>query len=162
VVLALVGLAALGWRVNLFGVRTGPPLGSVAAAFDQTPAYPGYTWTRDGRSVSERELETIAGPAHCDWESTTFLFIGWPPGTVASGGSQSRQYIRDPQGVIRGSYRDLLDRDAKLPADAIATGYRLGAIELYVSTSDADRWIYVVGPTNAERWPRADPMVPCA
>ena len=36
----------------------------------------------------------------------------------------------------------------KLPTDAQATGYRLGAIELYVSPSDDDRWIYVVGPSG--------------
>ena len=162
VAFALVGLAALGWRVNLFGVRTGPPLGSVAVAFDETPAYPGYSWTRDGRAVGERELVTIAGPAHCGWETATLLFIGWPPGTVSPDASQSHQYIRDPRGVIRGTYQDLLDRDVKLPADARATGYRLGAIELYLSPTDEDRWIYVAAPSSVERWPRSNPMVLCA
>lgn len=162
VVLALVVLAVLGWRANLLGVRTERPFGSVATAFDTTPAYPGYVWTRDGRSVSEFELVTIAGPDHCGWGAATFLFIGWPPGTVAPDGSHSRQYIRDPHGVVYGRYRDLLERDAKLPSDATSTAYRLGAIELFVSPSDDDRWIYVVGPSNTERWPRADPMTLCA
>lgn len=162
VVLALVAIVVLGWRANLLGVRTELPFGSVATAFDVTPAYPGYTWTRDGRSVSEFELATIAGPGHCDWGTATFLFIGWPPGTVAPDSSQARQYIRDPHGVIQGVYRDLLERDVKLPTDARPTGYRLGAIELYLSSSDEDRWIYVVGPSNVERWPRADPMTLCA
>lgn len=161
VAVALALIAAVGWRLNLFGVRTDPPLGSVAAAFDATPAYPGYTWTRDGRSVSEFELVTIAGPGHCDWEAATFLFIGWPPGTVAPNSSQARQYIRDPRGVIEGSQTERFGRDVKLPDDAKATGYRLGAIEIYVSPSDADDWIYVVGPSGAERWPRSDPMTLC-
>jgi len=48
---------------------------SLGAVFDATPAYPGYTWTRDGRSVKPEELGTIAGPGHCGWESATFLTI---------------------------------------------------------------------------------------
>jgi len=162
VVLALVALAALGWRANLLGVRTELPFGSVATAFDPALDYPGYTWMRDGRSVSEFELATIAGPGHCGWGSATFVFIGWPPGTVAPSASQARQYIRDPQGVTHGPYQALLERNVKLPSDARPTGYRLGAIELYLSPSDQDRWIYVVGPSGAERWPRSDPMTLCA
>lgn len=162
VLLALIAIGVLGWRANVLGVRTQPPFGSVATAFDVTPAYPGYAWTRQGRSVGERELVTIAGPDHCGWGSATVLFIVWPPGTMAPDASQARQYIRDPQGVMGGRYRELLERDAKLPADARPTGYRLGAIELYLSPSDDDRWISVVGPTNIERWPRSDPMTLCA
>jgi hypothetical protein len=161
VVLALIVLAALGWRANLLGVRTERPFGSVATAFENAPAHPGYAWTREGRVVSQFELVTIAGPGHCGWESATFVFIGWPPGTVAPDASRSRQYIRDPHGVVHGRFRDLLERDVKLPGDAGSTGHRLGAIELFVSPSDEDRWIYVVGPSNVERWPRADPMVLC-
>src|SRR5438034_8894680 len=56
---------------------------SLGAVFDATPAYPGYTWTRDGRSVKPEELGTIAGPGHCGWESATFLTIGWPVGTLS-------------------------------------------------------------------------------
>lgn len=161
VVLALIVFAALGWRANLLGVRTDQPFGSVASAFDRTPSHPGYAWTREGREVSQFELVTIAGPAHCGWESATFVFIGWPPGTFAPNASQARQYIRDPRGVVYGSYRNLLERDVKLPSDAKSTGHRLGAIELYFSASDDDRWIYVAGPSSVERWPRADPMVLC-
>ena len=162
VVLALVVFAAVGWRANLLGVRTERPFGSVATAFDDTPAHPGYAWTRDGRVVSQFELVTIAGPGHCGWEKATSLFIGWPPGTVAPDASRSRQYIRDPRGVVDGRFQELLERDVALPSDAKPTGHRLGAIELYTSPSDDDRWIYVVGPSNVERWPRADPMVLCA
>ena len=41
-------------------------------------------------------------------------------------------------------------------------GYRYGAIELYLSPSDQDETIYVVSPTDVERWPRSDPMTLCA
>lgn len=162
IALALVAIGVLGWRANLLGVRTERPFGSVATAFDLTPPYPGYVWTRDGRPVSTNELATMAGPDHCGWGSATFLLIGWPPGTFAATAARARQYIRDPHGVIQVPDREPLQRDVKLPADARATGYRLGAIELYLSPSDEDRWIYVVGPSNVERWPRGDPMVLCA
>jgi len=41
-------------------------------------------------------------------------------------------------------------------------GYRYGAIELYLNPSDQDEAIYVVSPTDVERWPRSDPMTLCA
>lgn len=159
-VVLLGAFAVMAWRSNGFGLLN-TASGSVAAIFERTPAYPGYTWTRDGRQVSEFELNTIAGPAHCGWQAATMLNLGWPPGTVASSGSQSRQYLRDPKGVLPDrKYRTLLILDVLLPADARPTGHRLGAIELYLSPSDYDG-IYLVGPSRAERWPQSDPMTAC-
>ncbi|HEV2251265.1 MAG TPA: hypothetical protein VGT60_12245 [Candidatus Limnocylindria bacterium] len=108
------------------------------------------------------ELDTIAGPSHCHWETATMLFIGWPPGTVSTSSAGARTYIRDPQGVYAPAYRDRLDLHATLPADATPTGYRLGPIELYLSPTDQDEAIYVVAPSGAERWPRVDPLRLCA
>ena len=51
---------------------------------------------------------------------------------------------------------------ATLPADAVATGYRYQAIEIYVSPSDQDDAVYVVGPGAVERWQRSEPMTLCA
>jgi len=107
------------------------------------------------------ELVTAAGPGHCGWESATYLTIGWPPGTVASDSRGTHLYIRDPHGVVGASYRDGLVRHASLPPDARPTGHRHGSIEIYVSPSDQDRAIYVVGADGAERWPRSDPMTLC-
>jgi hypothetical protein len=142
-------------------MRSATPFSSVAAAFDLPPTYPGYVWTREGRAVSEFELSTSAGPGHCGWDSATYLTIGWPPGTVASYATGAHLYIRDPRGAVNGSYRDGLVLHAILPADARPTGHRHGAIEIFVSPSDEDRAIYVVGPGGAERWPRSDPMTLC-
>lgn len=150
------------WPLNLFEVRARSPLASVASAFGPAPGYPGYRWSRDGREVGESELTTIAGPAHCHWDAATMLFIGWPPGTVAPTAATARMYVRDPQGVYGPPYRDRLDLHATLPGDATPTGYRLGAIELYLSPTDQDDAIYVVAPSGAERWPRVDPMRLCA
>jgi hypothetical protein len=121
VVIALALAAAIAWRFDLLGLRAA----FVRTAFDRPPGYPGYVWTRNGDAVSNLEFETIAAPAHCGWESATFLFIGWPPGTVATTGDQARLY------------------------------------EVYLRPSDQDQAIYVVSSSDAERWPRSDPMTLC-
>jgi hypothetical protein len=158
----IVALVVLSWPLNILDVRARAPFASVASAFDGAPGYPGYVWWRDGHFVDGAELRTMSGPSHCRWESITMLFIGWPPGTTASQFAQSRFYVRDPQGAYEAKYRDLLVRNAMLPADAKPTGYRLGPIELYLSPSDQDDAIYVVAPAGAERWPRVEPVGLCA
>jgi hypothetical protein len=139
----------------------GPNPFSVAVAFDSPPAYPGYQWTRNGQAVPTAELGASAGPNHCDWQSATILTISWPLGTVAQTSAHSRSYIRDPNGVIGGTYKQRLVKDAPLPATAKPTGYKLGSIEVYLSPADQDEAVYVVAPSGTERWPRADPMFGC-
>jgi hypothetical protein len=160
-VMVVVGLVLVAWRLDLFEMRSGTPISTVAAAFDPPPIYPGYAWTRDGRTVSEFELVTSAGPDHCGWGSATYLTIGWPPGTIASYAAGAHLYIRDPHGAVGTSYREGLVLHATLPADARPTGHRHGSIAIYVSPSDQDQGIYVVGADGAERWPRSDPMTLC-
>jgi hypothetical protein len=130
-------------------------------AFDSPPAYPGYDWYRDGRKVSAFELTTIAGPDHCGWQEATFLTIGWPIPRVTQTIADARQFVRDPRGVISVALRDRLSTAASVPADARATGYRHGPIEVYVSPT-VDDAIFIVGPAGAERWPRNDPPIGCA
>lgn len=140
----------------------GPNPFSVGVAFDNPPPYPGYQWTRAGRPVPAEELETSGGPNHCDWQSATILHIGWPVGTVSKNAGQTRVYIRDPKAVMGGTYKDRLVKDAQLPATARSTGYKLGSIDLYLSPADQDEAVYLVAPSGAERWPRADPFYACA
>ena len=150
------------WAVlAIFLAGCTPSTPTLSAVFDATPAYPGYSWTRDGRSVKPEELGTIAGPGHCGWESATFLTIGWPVGTLSNSSAQARQYIRDPRGVIRGSLHDRLDLNAKLPGDARPTGYTYNSVQIYLSPADQEEAIYVVGLGGSERWPRSDPMTLC-
>jgi hypothetical protein len=156
VLTAMVGVAAC----------TGtPPRGpnpfSVAVAFDNPPSYPGYQWTRNGQGVPTAELGASAGPNHCDWQSATILTIGWPLGTSAQNSMHSRSYIRYPKGVMGGTYKGRLVKDAQPPAAARPTGYKLGSIELYLSPADQDEAIYLVASSRAERWPRADPQFGC-
>lgn len=133
----------------------------LGAVFDATPPYPGYAWTREGRSVKPEEFGTIAGPGHCGWQSATFLSIGWPVGTLSTSSAQARQYIRDPNGVVRAMLRDRLDLNAKVPSDARPTGYTHDSVRVYLSPTDQDEAIYIVGPFGAERWPRSDPVTLC-
>ncbi len=139
-----------------------PSTAGVAAAFDNPPAYPGYQWTRNGQPVRNEELGASGGPEHCNWQSATILTIGWPVGTISTSAGEARFYIRDPKGVMGGTYRQDLVTHAKLPADAKPTGYRLGNIGLYLSPSDQDRAIYLTTAAGAERWPRANPFYACA
>jgi hypothetical protein len=139
----------------------GPNPFSVGVAFDNPPAYPGYQSTRKGQVVPTAELGASAGPNHCDWQSATILTIGWPLGTSAQNAGHSRSYIRDPKGVMAGTYKQRLLKDAQVPATAKATGYKLGSIELYLSPADQDEAAYLVTPSGAERWPRANPMFGC-
>jgi len=136
--------------------------GDLSAVFDTTPDYPGYVWTRDGHAVTPEEFGTIAGPRHCDWQSATFLFTAWPPGTRTTSSDGIRQYIRDPKGVIKGRFKDRLVLGAVLPKDARSIGYTYQSIQVFTSPTDQDEAIYVVGPTAIERWPRSDPLTLCA
>ena len=142
--------------VQLQGWRT------VGSYFDKPPAFPGKRWTKDGLSVPSAELVASAGPAHCGWDSITMMFIGWPLGTRSANAAQSRQYIRDPSGTLptqglMGSWA----RNPQVPADASDTGYRYGALRLYLAASDEDKYAYLVAPADAERWPRSEPMTLC-
>ena len=160
-----LGAIVLATSLAITGCTTTPPQGpnpfSVAVAFDNPPAYPGYQWTRNGHAVPTAELGASAGPNHCDWQSATILTIGWPLGTVAQNSGHSRSYIRDPSGVMGGTYKQRLVKDAQLPATAKSTGYKLGSIDVYLSPADQDEAVYLVAPSGTERWPRADPMFGC-
>jgi hypothetical protein len=146
------------WGASRFGLGKT----SVAALFDYPPDYPGYTWTRNGQAVSPQELDVSAGGKHCNWQSVTFLTVGWPLGTHWPDSSQARQYVRDPDGVVKGGYvSEKLVLRATLPGDALPTGYRHASVQLFLSPSDDDLAIYVVGPDATERWPRSNPRTGC-
>src|SRR5690348_1760602 len=60
------------------GAGGGPPVAganrqTVADYFSPPQPYPGPTWTKDGRPVDGRELNSIAGPDHCDWQSAVMM-----------------------------------------------------------------------------------------
>ncbi len=135
---------------------------TVGSYFDRPPAYPGKPWTIGDRSVDSTVLEAIAGPSHCGWDSVTLLFIGWPIGIAATNGSQGRQYVRDLHGALQGPIHGTWARNPEIPSDARDTGYRYGAVKLYLASSDEDVYAYLIAPADSERWPRSDPMLLCS
>jgi len=94
----------------------------------------------------------VARAAHCGWQQARLLHIGE--------GVELRQYIGDPLGIMpAGSLLAPYDGDATLPAEATASGYRNGDLELwFVPDGQA---IFVVGPDRVELWPRSDPPIGC-
>lgn len=136
-----------------------PARDTVAAHFTLPRSGALGTWTRGGRPVVREEAQAHAGPAHCDWQSATMLVIGWPLGTVSRRVSETRQFVRDPRGVLpRSAGKPALAVD--LPADARDTGYRGGPVELWLAPSDP-RGAYLRVGTDVERWPLADPRYTC-
>jgi hypothetical protein len=138
-----------------------PVVSPVGSHYSPAAPFPGTPWTKDGRAVANRELNAIAGPEHCDWQSATFLHLGWPLGTVSQHIGQVHQFLRDPQGVIGATYRDRLGLQVALPPDASDTGYRQGDVELWLRDAEPDA-AYLRAGDDVERWPRADPAVACA
>jgi len=136
---------------------------SNASLFGSPPEYPGNAWTRHGHQVPYSVVAAAAGPAHCGWESATFLTVGWPLGRTARYADQSRQYIRDARRVVpQSKLRSKLALDATLPGDARNTGYREGIVQLYLSPTEADVAVYVAAGSRIERWPRSEPMTVCS
>ena len=124
--------------------------------------WPGRPWTRaDGTVVPPTEVSAFDGPSHCGWDMATYLNLGWPLGTLARSVTESHTYIRDPEGVIafRPEIAAGFRADVVLPSDAFDSGYRSGEFELWVSPSQAERWVYVRSPSGAERWPRAQDVL---
>lgn len=132
---------------------------SVADYFDPPQPFPGPTWTRYGEPAGG-EINTIAGPDHCDWQSAVMMHLGWPLGTVSRTSAESRQFIRDPEGVMSVDLQREL-RAEDLPVGAEDTGYRLDGLQLWLSAADP-QGAYLVSAVDVERWPRADPMIGCA
>ena len=109
-------------------------------------------------------LNVYEGADHCQWESVTFMNIGWPVGTLSNAQGDWRQYVRDPKGRFDdGALHVGYLPDTSLPPDAADTGYHRGAWHLWVSPSQADDAVFVVNADSGavELWGRATPPILC-
>lgn len=133
-----------GWGIETFA--TCDPAEYAPATDDEL----GQTvWTdRDGNRVPTSTITSYPGPAHCGWQSVTFLHL------------DDRQYLRDPQDLLRDQTTTPYNGDGQLPADATDTGYRNNGQELWLSP-DADI-AYIVTNTTVEAWPATTNRVACA
>jgi hypothetical protein len=109
-------------------------------------------------------LFVFRGAEHCQWQSVTFMHIGWPVGTVSNSVDQWRQYVRDPLGRFDdGALHVGYLGDTSLPSDATDTGYHRGPWRLWVSSSQADEAVFVVNSDTGvvERWGRSSKPILC-
>jgi hypothetical protein len=160
VALVVAGVVLAGCSLWGIGDQAQPPPSPYAGTWQDRTGKPVPDGTDGGRLV----LVSFDGPRHCDWESVTFLQLAWPPGrvVVSDQAPNVRQYLRDPNRVLAELSAPGGFGRAALPTDARDTGYRHGPYQLWVSSSDADRFVYVAGPGGVERWPRATRLLGCA
>lgn len=118
-------------------------------------------WTdADGSSVDARVVNILRGPEHCDWQTSVWLHMGWPPGAIAEDDTQLRQYVRDPKNVL--GLADGLDTHAALPENASATEFSADGVELWLGERGGDDAVYLEFPDHVERWPRSRQIIACA
>lgn len=132
-----------GWQVA--GLRA-----CDASEFDPTVplTFPVTIWTDDlGTRISTETIRSMPGPAHCGWDSATWLRV------------EDTLYFRDPEGVMAEWTATSFAMNAELPPSAIDSGYRSGGGSLWL---DPGRDAYMVLADRVERWPRSsDPQIGC-
>jgi len=129
---------------------------SLAEVFEDAPEWPGEPWFRDGREVLHSEMTVASGPEHCNWQEAVYL---GGSGLEAPRDQDGALWTRDPKGVLEHfpRARQEFSSPAVLPADAVDTRYRQGAVELWIAPSDQARYAYFVNAddrTDIERWVR--------
>jgi hypothetical protein len=135
-----------------------------ATDVDQEPHYsanyPQRWTTAEGCSVRLDVLMTRQGQDACGGTKAADVLMGWPLGSSHQKPHPYRIFVHDPDNVF-GDLRisRAFEEDAKLPEDAIDTGYRQEGTELWMRPHD-DAFIYLVSDERVERWPRdASPPV---
>lgn len=131
----------------------------ILAACDQ----PSWKIT-DGERPPKGTISMLTPDDHCGWESTTFLYIGIPFGSIKETGRNSHLYISDPENVFANEADHFLttyDPDTTLPADAKYTGYIREGVEFWISDTEILSAVYMVDDEKIERWPKADPQLAC-
>lgn len=108
-------------------------------------------WTDEsGAPVPTTKVQSWTGPAHCDWESMTFLYLG---------DDEEVSYIREPQPELAEFFHAPYVARTRLPEDAADTGFEHDGRHLWLSP---DRQRAYVGTRDAvEVWPRPLPPLGC-
>ena len=135
----------VGWEV--VGLRACDE--SEFASADISPE--GLTIWRDHTEtpIVTTTIFSSRGPGHCGWESTVFLRF------------RGNQYFRDPRHVLKEYSVVAFDATARLPDDAVDTGFHTEAWHLF--TIPSGRAVFVrTSNGRIERWPSATQEVGCA
>jgi hypothetical protein len=105
----------------------------------------------EGDRVPTSLVYSSPGPEHCDWQESTFLFLGHE----GQDGIFVGHPVPDLAGYLRTTYAEHVER----AADARDTGYARDGRELWV-TADA---AYLTLPDgDSERWPAESQPIGCA
>lgn len=142
-------------------VRVAHPDGGASSATPSGPSAPAALGPPDGpradvagwvdangEPLPASVIEDFEGPAHCGWETSTWLRF------------HNALYIRDPRGVLRPYTVVGFDVDVALPPGARSTGVHEDGRAIWVI--DDPSVIFVVTAARVEQWPRAlDPTMGC-
>jgi hypothetical protein len=105
-------------------------------------------------------VRLIAGPAHCGYESTLMLTLGWPAGEIITD-DNTRQYVRDPLHVLQKETLANYIPAMALPDGAYFSGFAYQGDELWVANETVGTQIYMVRDGTVEQWPRAQRPIGC-
>lgn len=143
-------------RVDLVAYGQPPAMEQPGVGAGPTP--PPNRWcNQEGECASLERYEgedrpyERSGPGHCGWNAATFIAF------------RGGQYVRDERGDVVALAEVTYDASAILPQDARPTGWRRGAVELWLSPSEIDaetgvhRNIYLVHRHRVERLPHFSP-----
>ena len=103
----------------------------------------------DGDPVRTDVITSHSGPGHCGWERTIFLSLG------------DLQYIRDPHGDLAPYTVVPFRANARLPDDAVDTGFHTDDWHLFTIPSGRAVFVRTAAGT-IELWPRAKEPIGCA
>lgn len=133
---------------------------STAADLDLASEPPGWrfpeyrTWFRNGCVVRVDVITDRPGPDHCGWGSARVIVVGSPVGTPFSTPGNAVEYVRDPSNAFQQGFDQGYDPDARLPDDAVDTGYRTDEGEAMWMVPTDDTYLYLVVGDRVEQWPQ--------
>lgn len=133
-----------GWAVETFAMCD-------PSEFGQSPEHPamaGVWHDAAGEPVPTGTVYSHTGPAHCDWESVTFLTV------------EDEPFVRDPDGLLADYTVTSFDPSARLPDDAADTGYRKDGAALWRAADGSA--VYLVSSAAVERWAATRELITCA
>ena len=140
-----------GW-----GVRAWAQCDPSELPSDQTDELNIGVWEDEsGRRVPITRIQSFKGAEHCSWEHITFLLLG--PERKAD------WYVKDIRGDLRELLHTTFSNDAKLPADATATGFRRDGRRLWIGPAEHAAYLVSLDdPDDVHRWPQAKRRIGCA
>ena len=110
-------------------------------------------WTDpSGARVPVDRIRSFAGPEHCDWQETTFLFLGRD--------GHDGEFLGTPDRELRRYLLTTYAASVPLPPDATDTGYSRDGRRLWLAADGSAA--YLVGADGtAQRWPATKRPIRC-